>query len=344
MKFFEQHEKVLDSHMLTLLLVDLVKQRGVHPDKILKGTKLFYQDLAKASVQLSHEQWVRLVINTCKLNNQHDISFLLGRRLFPAQLGNVGFALMNTQNLNDMLRVIKCHQRQIFPYLFMSERSNGGNRFLFFNQAISIEENAYFIFMSELLLSALTCAIKWRMGYVPKLAVRFPYKRPAYVEQYQAYLPFQCSFCPDKIQESIQISIANKTLQQPFNDANRRLLHFHLRTLPKSKGSSGLVQCVWQIIERYHHLQRDISLDLLANELGVSSATLKRKLTTHHTNYQAILDSYRQQQAIFSLLEQGYSTEKVAQSLRFTDITNFRRSFKRWTGITPSALKQSIYS
>ncbi|MFT5760183.1 MAG: AraC-like DNA-binding protein [Alteromonadaceae bacterium] len=343
MKFFEHHEKVLRSHMLALLLVDLVKQRGVHPDKILKGTKLFYQDLAKASVVLSHQQWVRLVMNTCKLNNQHDIPFLLGRQLFPAQLGNVGFALMNTHNLNDMLRVIKCYQGQIFPYLFMSQRSNNGTRFLFFNQAISIENKAYFVFMSELLLSALTCAIKWRMGYVPTIAVRFPYQRPTYVEQYQAYLPFPCSFCSDNIQENVQISIAEKTLQQPFNDGNRRLLHFHLRSLPKTDVGKGLVQSVWQIIERYHRLQRDISLDLLASELDVSAATLKRKLTAHHTNYQKILDRYRQQQAIFSLREQGYSTEKVAQLLSFTDITNFRRSFKRWTGITPSALKQSIY-
>ena len=43
--FFEQHDKVLKPQLLIILLVELAKQRGVHSDKLLKGTKLFHQDL-----------------------------------------------------------------------------------------------------------------------------------------------------------------------------------------------------------------------------------------------------------------------------------------------------------
>lgn len=35
----------------------------------------------------------------------------------------------------------------------------------------------------------------------------------------------------------------------------------------------------------------------------------------------------------------AYSNEEVAEYLRFTDTTNFRRSFKRWTGLVPSAVR-----
>ena len=38
----------------------------------------------------------------------------------------------------------------------------------------------------------------------------------------------------------------------------------------------------------------------------------------------------------------GYSNEEVAAYLQFNDSTNFRRSFKRWTGLSPSALRQLL--
>jgi len=40
---------------------------------------------------------------------------------------------------------------------------------------------------------------------------------------------------------------------------------------------------------------------------------------------------------------EGYSTEQVAKGLNFNDNTNFRRSFKRWAGVTPAmCLKQLV--
>ena len=36
----------------------------------------------------------------------------------------------------------------------------------------------------------------------------------------------------------------------------------------------------------------------------------------------------------------GYGNEEVAAYLQFNDTTNFRRSFKRWTGLVPSQARQ----
>jgi AraC-like DNA-binding protein len=78
----------------------------------------------------------------------------------------------------------------------------------------------------------------------------------------------------------------------------------------------------------------------LAEQLTMSQATLKRKLSQHNVTYQQVFDMVRQQQAVFLLTEQHFNNEKIAHVLNFSDITNFRRSFKRWTGLTPQALKK----
>ena len=38
----------------------------------------------------------------------------------------------------------------------------------------------------------------------------------------------------------------------------------------------------------------------------------------------------------------GYNNEQIAAYLGFHDANNFRRSFKRWTGLTPSMLRAHL--
>ena len=84
------------------------------------------------------------------------------------------------------------------------------------------------------------------------------------------------------------------------------------------------------------------SLQQLANPLQCSPATLKRRLRDQGCHYQQLLDQARLHQAIHWLQFHGYSTEQVARQLNFTDSTNFRRSFKRWSGLTPAACQRAL--
>lgn len=348
--FFEQDDKVLNSQSLVILLVDIAKQRGVHPDKLLKGTKLFYTDLFKQKVNISQRQFVKLINNTIKLVNQADIPFLLGSRLFPTQLEQVGAVLMNTHNLLDMLRVIRCYQQHIFPYMFMVQKQHQQQHHFFFNHAISNEQTTYQQFMCEFLSSLLVSAIKWRLKKLPPLCITFPYAQPAHIEQYQAYLPNCYQFMPKAQQTliatsvqqltTLNISIASHWLLEPFTDYNRAIKRHYINQLSSTSQQGGLIQCVLMLIAKTIEQKNTLSLEYIAKRLHISVATLKRKLANHNTSYQQLLDHYRQQQAVFQLTKQGLSNEIVADALNFSDITNFRRSFKRWTGLTPTALKQ----
>ena len=76
-----------------------------------------------------------------------------------------------------------------------------------------------------------------------------------------------------------------------------------------------------------------------ANAAVYQAATCKRKLQKHHTHFQALHDEVRKHVALYLYWSRGYGNDEVAQYLRFTDTTNFRRSFKRWTGLVPSAIR-----
>ena len=78
----------------------------------------------------------------------------------------------------------------------------------------------------------------------------------------------------------------------------------------------------------------------MANALGMSPSTLKRKLHKHGTHFQEQLDLARKHMALYLYQIKGQSNDEVAAYLQFHDATNFRRSFKRWTGLAPSAMRQ----
>ncbi len=81
----------------------------------------------------------------------------------------------------------------------------------------------------------------------------------------------------------------------------------------------------------------------MARDFGASPATLKRKLNKHGTS---LLGAARHRCASApragALLVHGASNEQVAGHLNFHDAANFRRSFKRWTGLAPSAPRRAL--
>lgn len=86
-------------------------------------------------------------------------------------------------------------------------------------------------------------------------------------------------------------------------------------------------------------LQQPLNLGRSAAALHMRPASFKRKLKKHRCSYQDLVDAVRRQVSARLFREHGYSNEQVAEYLNFNDVNNFRRSFKRWTGFTPSEFR-----
>ncbi|MFB9243880.1 helix-turn-helix domain-containing protein [Massilia antarctica] len=74
----------------------------------------------------------------------------------------------------------------------------------------------------------------------------------------------------------------------------------------------------------------------------MSPATLKRHLARHGSHFQAELDQVRAHVALHLFHGGRHDNDGVARHLGFHDANNFRRSFKRWTGMTPMLLRRSL--
>jgi AraC-like DNA-binding protein len=77
----------------------------------------------------------------------------------------------------------------------------------------------------------------------------------------------------------------------------------------------------------------------LARTLKLSPRTLKRRLAEDGTTYSKLRDDQRRQRALLLLDDRSLSISEVATRLGYTELPNFTRAFRTWTGITPAAYR-----
>jgi AraC-like DNA-binding protein len=86
------------------------------------------------------------------------------------------------------------------------------------------------------------------------------------------------------------------------------------------------------------------SFAAVAAMLYMSESSLRRRLQSEQTSYQAIKDEVRCEVAIDKLLHEDARVADLAELLGFTEASSFVRSFKSWTGHTPKSYRDRMQS
>ena len=108
-----------------------------------------------------------------------------------------------------------------------------------------------------------------------------------------------------------------------------------LKSLENSKTIKGKVEHL--LIPTLH--KGDISMELVAEKMGLSRQTLYRKLKAERVSYEELLDTLRHQMALHYLSDKKVSVNETAYLVGFSEPSAFSRAFKRWTGYSPSKIR-----
>jgi AraC-like DNA-binding protein len=83
----------------------------------------------------------------------------------------------------------------------------------------------------------------------------------------------------------------------------------------------------------------NLTMEIVARKLGMSIATLRRRLDEEGTRFSEIVEVLREELARQYLREKNHATSEVAFLLGFADVVSFHKAFKRWTGQTPTEFR-----
>ena len=83
--------------------------------------------------------------------------------------------------------------------------------------------------------------------------------------------------------------------------------------------------------------------DSVAESLGMSGTTLRRRLRADHTCYQFLLDRARQYRCEQQLRKLWRPGKCLADELGYLEVNSFYRAFRRWTGLSYSEYKARYF-
>ena len=85
-------------------------------------------------------------------------------------------------------------------------------------------------------------------------------------------------------------------------------------------------------------------LDMLAESLDKDEQTLSAELNRAGTSYQQLLGDTRRELAEEYITRADLTVNEIAYMLGFSDCSNFARSFRRWTGTSPTDFRENMKS
>lgn len=104
-------------------------------------------------------------------------------------------------------------------------------------------------------------------------------------------------------------------------------------TTLKQLSAKDLIQKIQKVLN--DEADCNVSLQSMAKNLNMSVSTLQRRLKELHTTFQKIKSEVRVNKAKALLRHTEQSLDSIADSLGYSDASNFSKSFKSQTGQTP---------
>jgi AraC-like DNA-binding protein len=139
--------------------------------------------------------------------------------------------------------------------------------------------------------------------------------------------------------------IARALLERPMQQANvsmREAFEGYGRELSE-KLASGVRGRVREIITA-QLASGEMTMESVSAALGVSVATLRRRLEEEGTTFTGLVDEVRRDLAERHLSDPHRTISEVAFMLGFAHAPAFHKAFRRWTGATPSERRARLWT
>ncbi len=319
-----------------LLLLDVTKRFGVSEEDLLGPFALTRANLLDSHEHLPLTLVNDVLIRALALTNEPALPFHIGMQMKISTHGFIGFAAMTADTVNQALELVERFSELRLLGAIIKLRVEGDQASLHIDTDLTLQP----------LRDAVLAALMVGFGQMAQVVTgetlygvahieidehpryrEIMYRLPAqiYFKQAGNYICFDANYLslPLLMSDTASMQLAVKQCEQEL----AALGHF-----------SPFVREVRTLVHDPAAGFR--SLEAVAEILNQSERTLKRQLAQEGTTFSDILEDMRRQEAIRLLLHSGDSLERIADALGYSDVANFNRAFKRWTGTTPGQYRR----
>ncbi|MDX1805181.1 MAG: AraC family transcriptional regulator ligand-binding domain-containing protein [Alcanivorax sp.] len=319
------------------LLCAHLQQLGFDNGVIFDGTRLQWESLLGEHRYLSLAQFSRLVRRAVALTDRPWIGLEIGGMTAVSAHGSLGYAVVSAPDLRTVLQVVTRYVGVRLQLTDVILEEQGERATLTLRERMDLEDAREFIH-GGMLATYFQLVDTISSRHLRDAEVFLPFTAPPWADVYAQKLDCPVHFGA----EALHIHLPAALLDTPCLTADPGLHRSAIRDcdhqLRQLQGGGPLRQ---RIGNRLLELEPAYpTLEQMADQLAMSRRTLIRKLKAEGTSYQELLDEVRQELALWYLRETGEPVEQIAERLGYQDTSNFSRTFRRWFGCTPLAMRR----
>lgn len=321
-------------------LIDVAKTFGVSARQVLTGTGLDLAMIEDPKTLTSVDQYVAACANTIKHCTDPRLPIRVGKSLHLSAYGLYGFALLCSPTVRDGFNIAVRYHRLATPIFSIDWRTADDHFIWYFPDEFEVR---YAPPVRQFLLAQ---QVGQHITHIQDIArsdrrpllIKIAHPAPPSAARYEEELGGPVVFSAD----ASEIHFDQKLLEDrpPLtNPVTLAMLRESCEALiGRIDDNTSVAGRVTELI--MERPDKFPSMETVANLMGMTPRTLRRRLADEGTSFSQVFDRVRRDLAEKYLSGSGFTVEDIADLLGFTDASNFRSSFRRWTGVAPSAFRQ----
>lgn len=315
-------------------LTDQVRALGGDVPTWLGAVGLAESSLADASLAVTFPMFEGLVLGALTATREPALGLFVGQRLGASAHGILGYAATTSGTIRQALTLLESYAHLRLSLLDVSHDVSPDAVRVRFTEVTPLGAVGRPL-VETVVLSVRNIVDAISMGACQPVAVAFAFEEPEYAAV--ARDMFRCEVRYGEAWTGFVVvpSQLDAPLKMADPESFREAQAICQRELDKLKASASMATRVRRLL-----LERSDAfptLQVTARLFHMTPRTLHRRLLDEGTSFRALLDDVRHRIAAEQLRSGRFRVEEVAYALGYTDVANFRRAFKRWESVAPSA-------
>jgi len=312
---------------------------GIKPERLCAGLGFSVEDLSNPACRVSYRQGSLMIRRALEMAPGRALGLLIGERETIASIGLLGYAMMTCRTLGDAVELGMSLQKFAGSMLRFDMRVLDGQTHV--EAANRFPDPAIYVFLVEEAFASFLQVARGLVGMAFRpTRIDLAYPAPRYADEYRRVFGCPVYFGQPRNAFIAELEWVARPLLTYDPLSHRQALEFLQIGTSREQEKNDLFESVERAVRQNMHALPTL-LDI-ARQLHLSVRTLRRRLNASGASFQALLDNARKDRAIELLANTTQSIEQIADAVGFSDAHNFRRAFKRWTGASPSELRESM--
>jgi AraC-like DNA-binding protein len=324
-----------------LYLMQLADARGIDSRPWFAGLALSRTQIADPALRVSYRQASTFVRRALLALDVPDAGLRIGREGTIGGFGLLGLAMMTSRTFGEAMQS-GIHYHKICGCLLDLSFEAVSEQAVALVAAPQFGDHELLPFFCEELFASSTMIARELVGpELRPLRVELSYPRPNYADEYAEL--FQCELQFGAAQN--RLVLETRWLAHPLPGYNPLTAKQALALCAQQRTPDGgephqeIVAAVERLLR--NQLREQPRLNDVARTLNLSERSLRRRLAESGRIFREIHDRVRAERALQLLQAGTLSVAEIGSEVGFDDPREFRRAFKRWTGMAPQQARRA---